>query len=182
MRVRVHIQTTPELPDTKRLIRMIRSGVGRAAKGTRTELVRAIRKEVPKLRASKVRGDIKIIRASEAPSAMLRVVDKPVSLKSVARGRPRKVKGNGDTPGGLRVQIGPQRSLDIPRAFVPKGGAQNEIFMRRGAARLPIRKLMAPSTRDLAIAVWDDVRPAAQERMHTEIRRALHRVGYRSTK
>lgn len=173
----VHIDAIPEMPDTRKVQQLIRAGVGRAAKGTRTELVRAIRGEVPKMRASKVRGDIQILRGGTGTAATLRVMDKPVSLRSVVRGRPRATTGTATQPGGVRVQIGPNRHLDIPRGFVV-GSLSGELFMRRGTARLPIRKLMAPSTRDLAITVWDDVRPKSRERMLTEIRRALATVGF----
>lgn len=175
MRLDVRIEATPELPRTKQVVRIISSHVARAARGARTEMVRAIREELPRLRSSRIRQDIQVVRG-QGPTSYVNVRERPLPLREVVRGI-RAPKARGQQPGGLRVRVGPGMTLDIPKAFVVKN-LRGDIFMRRGHARLPLRKLMAPSVRDMAISTWDDVKPRVEDRLQVEIRRALHRAGF----
>lgn len=172
MKISVTVQNSIKLPSATRTRVVMRQAVNRAAAGARTEIIRAVRAEVPGLSARRVRADITVRPGGGEPVAWVRVDERPMSLRDVIR-RVRQFKGSASKPGGVKGSLGPGRSLEIPKAFIGPGG---HLYMRRGKARLPIRRLSAPSVRDIAVSVWDETRPRVEERLQTQISRGLERL------
>lgn len=171
MRVGISIEVDHKLPEKAQVQRFLRQAVNRASAGARTEIVRAVRGKVPSLRSRVVRQAISITPGSSAPTAIVRVSEQPLSLSKVMR-RARATRAVGGRPGGLVGVVG-RGVLEIPGGFVGPGG---HYYVRRGPQRLPLRRLSAPSVRDLAVSTWDETAPLVQRRLRVEIDRAMERA------
>lgn len=151
-----------------------RRAVNRGITGARTEMSREVRKTV-RVKSADVRDAVAIEKASGSvatPEAKMRVRHKPIPLAHF--GSPRQTKK------GVSVTVIKGKRQAIPSAFIVDnlGG---HVFKRKGAARLPIRKLFGPSVRQLAPHALETIEPKVVARLEKELVRQLERMIEKAT-
>lgn len=139
-----------------------------AAREVRNEAIGRTKRELPGLASSKIRADIKLVRASpNRPRAMIDISRRPTNLVRF---------GARQVGAGVSVAFRSGRKV-VGHAFIARGRSGNKLVFRRvGTKRLPIKALPGPSVGGVLHKHVEDLLKLASRDIRGEIAEKLRKV------
>jgi len=139
--------------------------INKTARGLRTQISKRVRKDVA-IKASTVKDSLSIQKARRRPQpvAVLDVDPKPIPLKHYGARQVRKGVS-------VRVKKAGGRKL-VKSAFIVKKYGSH-VYQRKGKARLPLKRLLGPSVRNIVEPMRSDLEHYIKKTLDKQIKQAI---------